>query len=121
MSMNDIQNTANRLVELLNEKKFLEAQEELFDEKAESIEPEKFKDRSAIGKDAIMKKETQFLQFVKHWNHFEVSAPIVSQYHFSLRMITDVILQDDQAVRIDEIVVYQVKEGKIISEQFFYN
>ncbi len=118
--MLDVQKIANKLVNLLREKKFLEAQEQLFSINAINQEPEKFKERSVSGLKAMIKKEKQFLSNIKQWNRFEVSDPLVSKNHFSIRMLTDVILINDQNVSIDEIIVYKVVDEKIVKEQFFY-
>ncbi|WP_282088067.1 SnoaL-like domain-containing protein [Aquimarina algiphila] len=112
---------ANQLVDLLKEKKFLEAQEQLFALEAVNIEPEQYQERSVIGLKAIIQKEKTFLSNIKQWNRFEVSKPLVSSNHFSIRMITDVTLVNNTDVCIDEIIVYEVANGKIIKEQFFYH
>ncbi|PKV48837.1 hypothetical protein ATE84_0851 [Aquimarina sp. MAR_2010_214] len=111
---------ANKLVELLREKKFLEAQQQLFATNAINQEPDKFKEKSVVGLEAMVQKEKRFLLYVKKWNHFEVSEPLVSKDHFSIRMITDVTMVNNDNIEIDEIIVYEVSDGKIIKEQFFY-
>lgn len=119
--MTDIHLIAQRLVALLKEKKFLEAQKELYAPEATNIEPEPVSKRSVAGLEAMLLKEKTFLDNIKKWNNFEVSEPLVSKDYFSLRMITDVVLLNDKQVLIDEIIVYQVMDGKIVKEQFFYN
>lgn len=119
--MTDIRTTANRLVELLKQKKFLEAQDEFFASDAVSQEPDQFKDRSVSGLGAIKKKEEHFLKNIKKWNRFEVSEPLISRNYFSIGMITEVELVTGDVLSIDEIIVYEVHNGKISKEQFFYN
>ncbi len=117
----EINSLANKLVALLREKKFIEAQEELFSEDAITQEPEKFKERSVKGRDAIIQKEKRFLKAVKEWIRFEVSDPIVSQNYFSITMYTEVELINNQKILLDEIIIYEVNNGLIIKEQFFYS
>jgi hypothetical protein len=119
--MSDIEIIANRLVTLLKQKKFLEAQEELFAADAVSQEPEKLKERSVSGLDAIMQKEKYFLKNIKEWNRFEITKPIISKNHFSVGMITEVEMITGDQISINEIIVYEVGNGKIIKEQFFFN
>jgi hypothetical protein len=119
--MIDIETIANRLVTLLKQKKFLEAQEELFAADAVSQEPEKLKERSVSGLDAIMQKEKYFLKNIKEWNRFEITEPIISKNHFSVGMITEVEMITGAKISIHEIIVYEVSNGKIIKEQFFFN
>jgi len=118
--MKDLTEIANQLVALLREKKFVEAQEQFFSPNAIAQEPEKFKERSVQGKENIIHKEKRFLKGVKEWIRFEVSNPIVSQNHFSIRMYTEVELVNNQKVVLDEIIVYEVLDGLIVKEQFFY-
>lgn len=117
MNINEI---ANRLVELLKEKKFIETQKELFDEHIVNQEPEEAQSRSVSGLESVLLKESNFLKNIKTWKNFEVSEPIISKDFFSIRMFTEVVLVNDREVSIDEIIVYEVRNGKIVKEQFFY-
>jgi hypothetical protein len=118
--MKNIHEIAHRLVELLKEKKFLETQQELFDEDIISQEPDAAPSRSVTGLAAVLLKESNFLKNIKQWKNFEVSEPIISKDFFSISMFTEVVLVNDRAVSIDEIIVYEVRDGKIVKEQFFY-
>lgn len=118
--MTELQSIAYRLVELVRDRKFLEAQGELFSSDAVTQEPEKFMQRSVSGLEAIMQKERLFLESIKEWKRFEVSTPVVSAHHFSIRMLTKVELLTGQKIELDEIIVYEVNQGKIVKEQFFY-
>ena len=111
---------AQQLVSLLKEKKFLEAQSQLFTQDASSHEPKPFSDRSACGLTAIMQKEELFLASIKEWKTFEITKPIISNDHFSIGMKANLILKNDREVSLDEIIVYQVEEGKIANEFFYY-
>ncbi|GAA4272213.1 SnoaL-like domain-containing protein [Aquimarina gracilis] len=115
-----INTIANQLVTLLRQKRFLEAQETLFASEAVSLEPEFNKERSTFGLEAMTTKEKRFLANIKQWNHFEVSDPLISKNHFIIHMITDVILKNNDNIHIDEIIIYEVDNNKIIKEQFFY-
>ncbi|NOS93857.1 MAG: hypothetical protein HOP30_18220 [Cyclobacteriaceae bacterium] len=118
--MKDLTDLANQLVALLREKKFVEAQEQLFSPNAIAQEPEKFKERSVQGKENIILKEKRFLRGIKEWIRFEVSDPTVSKHHFSIRMYTEVEFVNNQKVVLDEIIVYEVLDSFIVKEQFFY-
>ncbi len=118
--MIEINEIANRLVELLRQKKFLDAQKQLFAMDAINLEPEMYKQRSVSGLEAMIIKEKRFLSNIKKWNHFTISEPLISANHFTIHMVTDVTLKNEEQVYIDEIIVYEVENGKIIKEQFFY-
>jgi len=48
------------------------------------------------------------------------NAPIVAGNFFACTMGMDVTVKGQPRAAMDEVAVYQVKDGKIISEQFFH-
>lgn len=48
------------------------------------------------------------------------STPVVGGTHFSVGMGMDVTMKGMGRIKMDEVCVYEVKEGKITKEQFFY-
>lgn len=48
------------------------------------------------------------------------SEPIVASNFFSVTLGRDITLKGKPRMNIQEIGVFEVKEGKIIVEQFFY-
>jgi hypothetical protein len=48
------------------------------------------------------------------------SPPQVAGNHFSVAMGMDVTMKGQGRMKMDEIAVYEVKDGKITKEQFFY-
>ena len=49
----------------------------------------------------------------------EISEPMIAGNTFSLTMRMDVTTKDRGRMDMTELCVYQVKDGKIISEQFY--
>ena len=72
------------------------------------------------GKEAVIQKGIQFNEMVEEFHGFETSEPIVAGNHFSVRMKMDVTFKGAPRSSMEEIALYEVKEGKIVSEQFFY-
>lgn len=114
-----IQEVANRLVELCREGKFTEAQTELYAEDAVSIEPTGPL-QVVQGTDMLKMKGEQFGNMVEEWYGGDVSDPIISDDHFSVMMSMDVKYKGQERKQESEIIVYEVEDGKITSEQFFY-
>ena len=115
------QDIANRLRELFKENKWMEAQEELFSEDAESIEPAHSPGlQTAKGLDAIRKKGQDFNNMVEEVHGGYASEPIVAGNHIAVAMGIDATYKGMGRQKMDEIVVYEVKDGKIVKEQFFY-
>jgi hypothetical protein len=53
----------------------------------------------------------------------EVGEPIITENHFAVTMKLDVTckLMGNQRMLMEEIAVYEVQNGKIVRQQFFYN
>jgi ketosteroid isomerase-like protein len=112
---------ANRLYELFQENKWMEAQQELFSNDAESIEPKDSPGLQSVkGIDAIRKKGEDFNNMVEEVHGGWVSEPIVAGKYIAVAMGMDCTYKGMGRQKMDEIVLYEVKDGKIVKEQFFY-
>lgn len=112
---------ASRLVDLCKKGDFETAQRELFADDAVSIEPYSTPEfeQETKGLDAIIRKGEKWKAMVKEYHGMTVSAPLVSDSSFAVTMWLDVTMQGDKRMAMTELCVYHVKDGKIISEQFF--
>ena len=111
---------ADRLVQLCRQGQFEQAQTELFADDAFSIEPEGAPVEVAEGLDAIQEKGREFMRGVEAIHGIVVSEPIVAGNFFTVSMELDTTMKGRGRVRMEELCVYEVDDGKIISEQFFY-
>jgi hypothetical protein len=115
------QDVANRLQELFNENKWTEAQQELFSDDAESVEPENSPGMKSVkGIDAIRKKGEDFNNMVEEMHGGWSSKPIVAGNFIAVAMGMDATYKGMGRQKMDEIALYEVKDGKIVKEQFFY-
>src|SRR5678810_955013 len=81
---------ANRLYELFKENKWMEAQQELFSDDAESIEPKDSPGMKSVkGIDAIRKKGEDFNNMVEEVHGGWVSEPIVAGKYIAVAMGMD--------------------------------
>ncbi len=117
-----IEEVANRLVQLSRQGKSQACYDELYSPEIVSIEPEGYLDKTNFeGMDAVMLKLQQVAASVKEVHNTEIGDPIVAGNHFALRWKTNLTYHNSiHPAVIDEIVVFEVKEGKIVKEQFFY-
>ncbi len=115
------QQIADRLAELCRKGDFETAQKELFAEDAISIEPYATPDfeKETKGLDAILKKGEKFQSMVEEMHGGEVSDPVVADNSFAMVMMMDMTMKEQGRMKMSELCVYQVKDGKVISEQFF--
>ena len=112
---------ASRFNELAQQEKWFEIQDEFFTENVKSIEPEGsqyFKNEE--GKIPVRKKGEEVLKRIEAVHRLHTTQPVVAGNHFAVGRNTDITLKDFGRVQIDQIMLYEVKDGLIISEQFFY-
>ena len=115
------QEVADRLYELFEEGKWMEAQEELFSEDAKSIEPPNSPGLVSVeGLDNIKKKGEMFNAMVEEMHGGYTGKPIVAGNFIAVAMGMDVTMKGAGRMKMDEIAVYEVKDGKIVKEQFFF-
>jgi hypothetical protein len=111
---------ANRLVELCRKGQILEAQQELFGDDVTSYEPVSSQIPPAIGKEAVLAKGKHFASLIEERRSGSFEDPIIAGDYFSFVCKLDATLTGIGKVVWDEICVFGVKNGKVISEQFFY-
>src|SRR6187549_4028923 len=112
------QDIANRLVELCRQGQFETVQNELFAEDAVSIEPYATPEfeKETKGKDAIAEKGQKWMSMVQDFHGVTVSDPMIASNSFACTMQMDVTMKEGGRMAMDELCVYEVKEGKIASE-----
>lgn len=115
------QDVANRMNELFKTNNWTQVQEELFAEDCESIEPPHAQGLQTVkGKDAIKKKGEDFQAAIEEMHGGWCSEPLVGGNYISFAMGIDVTMKGMGRMKMEEICVYEVKDGKIMKEQFFY-
>lgn len=117
------QEVAARFNELSQTGQYGKIQDELYAENAVSIEPEKalaMGMRNAEGLDDIRKKGDTFNSMVEEMHGGYCTEPVLAGNHFSVAMGMDVTMKGVGRTKMDEIAVYEVKDGKITKEQFFF-
>ncbi len=115
------QDVANRFNELAQSGNWNAIQDELYSDDAVSIEPAHSPGlKTAEGIAAIKEKGKQFGEMVEEMHGGYSNEPIVVGSHFALAMGMDVTMKGQGRTKMDEVAVYEVKDGKIVKEQFFY-
>jgi SnoaL-like domain len=115
---------ADRLVELCRKGQYEQAQRELYAQDAVSIEPPGSPGAEAgdtSGLQAILEKGRRWAAGLEAVHASEASDPIVAGDWFSVAFSMDLTFKGHGRMQIREIAVYHVRDGKVISEQFFYD
>lgn len=115
------QEVAARFNELAQQEKWFEIQNEFFAENVRSIDPPNSPYFGyAEGKAAVRKKGEDFVKRVVALHGAYTGEPIVTGNHFAVVREIDITVQGHGRIQIDQIMLYEVKDGQIILEQFFY-
>jgi hypothetical protein len=115
------QEVANRMGELFKENKWQQVQEELYADDCESIEPAHAPGLQSVkGKEAIKQKGIMFQNMIEEVHGGWGSDLLVAGNYITCTMGLDVTMKGMGRIKMDEVCVYQVKDGKVVMEQFFF-
>src|ERR1700753_1920411 len=118
------QELANSYYELFKQRKVSEIYEKLYSINIICTEPEHALAMGVPtvtkGIKAVLAKSKARQETIAEVHSFFCSEPVVGGDYFSVAMGRDMTLKNDQRLQMAEIAVFGVKEGKIISETFFY-
>jgi hypothetical protein len=115
------QEVAEKLVQLCREGKNIEAINELYADNIKSYEPKGSHVEFVEGRDAALAKTQEWFEMVEEVHSSSVGDPIVTGNFFAVTMDMDITYKGQGRSAMNEIAVYQVADGKIVGETFFYN
>lgn len=112
---------ARRLVDYCRKGDWNGAHKELYSKDAVSIEPVATPafEKETRGLDAIKAKGKKYDAMIEKVHKITVSEPLVAGDSIAFVLGLDVTMKDTGRMDSPEICVYQVKDGKIVSEEFF--
>ncbi len=94
---------------------------ELFSKDAESIEPPGINGLPTVkGLDKIKEKGKTWADMIEEMHGGYTGEPQVAGNYFVCLMGIDVTMKGQPRSKIDEVALYEVRDGKIVKEQFFY-
>lgn len=112
---------ANRLVELMRKGDYDTCFSELFSQDVINMEPEGSPWGVVKGIEAIKKKGEEYGKLVEQVHSSEISDPLVAKNFITLVMKMRVTFKGaTEPFDNDEVCVYEVQDGKIVKEMFFY-
>jgi hypothetical protein len=115
------QEVAARFNELARQEKWFEIQDELFANNVRSVDPPNspyFK--YAEGKVAVRKKGEEWVAKVEEFHGAYTTPPVTGGNYFAVGRGMDITVEGFGRIKLDEIMLYEVKDGQIVLEQFFY-
>jgi hypothetical protein len=115
------QEVAVRFNELAQQEKWFEIQEEFFADNVRSIDPPNSPYMGyAEGKSSVRKKGEDFVKRIEALHAASTSKPVVGGNHFAVGREIDITVQGLGRIQINQVMLYEVKDGQIVLEQFFY-
>lgn len=110
-----------RFCELARQEKWFAIQDELFADNVKSIDPSHSPYFGyAEGKAAVRKKGEDWVKRIEAAHQRYTSEPVVAGNHFVVGREVDITVQGFGRIQVNELMLYEVKDGKIVLEQFFY-
>ncbi len=73
------------------------------------------------GLQANIERETEFLANVKTWNGITIKGIAVNDGVAFVECVLDLIDVNDQHVVMEQVAVQRWKDGKVVSERFYYD
>lgn len=108
---------ALRLIALTAKLKFTEARHELFSADAVCFEAD---NKKVKGLKALDKKEKAWFGSMQKIHSLKIAKPLINGNFFSVAYTWDVTYKGQPRGGWKEIGVYEVKDGKVILEKYFY-
>lgn len=115
------QEIASKLAAYCAKGEFEEAQKALYADNATSTEPHATPvfEKVTTGLPAILEKGEKFMSMVEETYGCKVSEPLVAGNSFAIVLEMDMKMKGQDRMNMKEICLYEVKDGKIVAEQFF--
>jgi SnoaL-like domain len=115
------QEVAERFNELAQQEKWFEIQDAFFADNVKSIDPPNSPYFGyAEGKAVVRKKGEDFVKNIEAAHKMYTTQPVIAGNHFAVGRNMEITVRGFGRIKIDEIMLYEVKDGQIVSEQFFY-
>ena len=115
------QEVAARFNELAQQELWFEIHDEFFADNVKSIDPPNSPYMGyAEGKAAVRKKGEDFVKKITAFHGATTSQPVIAGNHFAVSRDMEITVEGFGRIRINEIMLYEVKDGQIVLEQFFY-
>ena len=113
----NIQQIAGEVVKLIRQGKNKQAKDAFYEDDIVSVEGNGDK---LEGIKAIYQKSIDWAAQVSEVHSASVSEPLIAADHFAVNIKMDISYKNGYRAIMDEIAVYEINDGKIVFEQYFF-
>jgi ketosteroid isomerase-like protein len=107
--------------QLAQQEKWFEIQDEFFSDDVKSVEPSTSPWlKNAEGKANVRKKGEDWVKRIEAVHRTHPTEPVIGGNHFAVGREMDITVQGLGRIQSNEVILYEVRNGQIVSEQFFY-
>ena len=106
------------LQEYIKTGRIMEAMTEFY---APNVSMQENSDPPTVGLAFNIEREKQFMAQVKTWVGYEVRSVSVGKDCSAVESAVDFVNQQDQKIHMEQVAIERWRDGKIVSERFYYN
>ena len=78
-------------------------------------------DPPTVGRKANLEREQQFLNTVKEWKRFDITAKGIGEDVTFYETVMDWVASDGTPVHVEQVVVAKWQDGRIVHERYYHN
>ena len=114
----NLQTRIEDLLDYIRTGRIMDAMHEFYDDSLVMTEPAY---GDTVGLAANITREQAFVDSVKEWKNFDVTAISVGDDVTAYESVMDWVNTDGDDIHVEQVAVAKWKDGKIIHERFYYN
>jgi len=115
------QEIATKLADLCRKGEYETIYKELYAHDCVSIEPKGAPMERCEGLEALAAKGKAWNESMEEYHGSSIGEPVIAGNHFCMSMMIDATFKGRGREKMDELCMYEVQDGKIVKEQFFYS
>ncbi len=114
----NLQTRIEDLLDYIRNGRIIDAMHEFYDDYLTMTEPAY---GDTVGLAANIIREQAFVDSVKEWKNFDVTAISVGEDVTAYESVMDWVNTDGDDIHVEQVAVAKWKDGKIVHERFYYN
>ena len=114
----NVRQRVDQLVQYINQGRIIDAMYEFY---APDAQMQENRNPPAVGLEANVEREKQFLAGVKEWKGFTVKALAAEGDVSFIESVIEFTATDGSPVRLEQVSVARWRDGKIVHERFYYD